>query len=182
MTIYEETKRIQIRPIALELPEGHELGRIEMGVLCIPMADLKSIGGKARVSENDFTDVVRTVLENADYNIVDNTSVNSKSSAYDDELVLTATVKDFKANLCFPKSGFRSWNISKGESYVKIYWQLYSKKNDKMLFEKITEGSEELKEAIAYGSTEVILASVAVATQNLIADKEFNMMVTNSMN
>ena len=182
MTIYEETKPIQIKPIVLELPEGHKLGRIEMGVLCIPMTDLKSIEGKAQVSEKDFTNLVRTVLEDAHYNIADNSSVNSQRSLGDDELILRGTVKDLKANLCFPTSGFRSWKISKGESCVKIHWQLYSRKRDKILFETITEGSEKLKEAIAYGSRKVILSSVAVATQNLIADKQFNMVVANLIN
>ena len=182
MRIHEETKPIQIEPIALELPEGHKLGRIEMGVLCIPMTDLKTIGGKAQVSENDFTEIVRTVLEDAEYNIAENSSVNSQRSLHDDELILRGTVKDFKANACFPKSGFRSWKISKGESRVKINWQIYSKKSDRILFETITEGSEKSSEATGYGITKVILGSVADATQNLIADKQFNIVVTNSIN
>ncbi|MGB7293043.1 MAG: hypothetical protein WBD99_12795 [Thermodesulfobacteriota bacterium] len=182
MTIHEETKPIEITPIVLELREGQKLGRIGMGVLCIPMTDLKSIEGKAGVSENDFTDVVRTVLEDANYNIAENSSVNSQRITGDDELILRGTVKDLKANACFPKSGFRSWKISKGESRVKLYWQIYSKKSDEILFETTTEGSEKLSEAIGYGITKVIIRSVAVATRNLIADKRFNMVVTNSIN
>jgi hypothetical protein len=182
MTIYEKTKPIQVKPVVLELPEGHELGRIEMGVLCIPMTDLKTIGGKAKVSENDFTDSVRTVLANAGYNIADNSSVNSASYKHDDELVLIGTVKELKANACFPKSGFRSWEISKGESRINIYWQIYSKKSDEILFETMTEGSEKLSEAIGYGITKVILGSFAAATESLIADKQFNMVVTNPIN
>ncbi len=177
----EKTDPIELRPIGLELPEGHKLGRIGMGVLCIPMTDLKTIGGKAKVSENDFTDVVRTVLENAGYNLAD-TSANSVTHAHDDGLVLQGTIKDLKANACFPKSGFRSWEISKGESHVKIYWQISSRENDKILFETITEGSDKLSEAIGHGITKIILGSVAGAAENLIADKQFNMIVTNLMN
>jgi hypothetical protein len=181
MVITQKTKPIQIKPVAVELPKEHELGKIEMGVLCIPMTDLKTIGGKAQVSENDFTDVVKSVLENRGYNIADNSSVTSQGYPHEDELVLTSTVKDFKANVCFPKSGFRSWKISKGESHVKIHWQIYSKTSDKILFETITEGHEMLSEAIGFGSRKVILSSVAVAAQNLIADKQFNLVVTSSM-
>jgi hypothetical protein len=182
MTIHEKTKPIQIEPIVLELPEGQKLGRIEMGVLCIPMTDLKTIGGKAQVSENDFTDTVRTLLEDAHYNISENPSDNSQRLLGDDELILRGTVKELKANACFPKSGFRSWKISKGESRVKINWQIYSKKSNRILFETITEGSEKSSEAIGYGIRKVILDSVAAATQNLIADNQFNIVVTNSIN
>lgn len=182
MVITGKTKPIQIKPIAVELSEEHKLGRIGMGVLCIPMTDLKSIGGKAQVSEDEFTDVVRSVLENRGYNIADKSSVTSQGYPHEDELVLTGTVKDLKANVCFPKSGFRSWKISKGESRVKIYWQIYSKKSDKILFETITEGYERLSEAVGHGSSKVILGSLAVATRNLIADKQFNAVVTNSTN
>ena len=178
----EKTKPIQIKPIAVELSEKPKLGRIGMGVLCIPMTDLKTIGGKAQVSEHDFTDVVRGVLESKGYNTADNSSVRSQGYPTEDELVLMGTVKDLKANICFPKSGFRSWKISKGESRVKIYWQIYSKKNDKILFETITDGYERLSEAVGHGSSKIILGSVAVATRNLIADKQFNVIVTNSKN
>jgi hypothetical protein len=182
ITFHEESRPIQIEPIVLELPEGHKLGKIEMGVLCIPMTDLKTLGGKAQVSENDFTDTVKTILEDAHYNIADNSSVNSQRFLGDDRLILRGTVKDLKVNACFPKSGFRSWKISKGASRVKINWQIYSKKGDSMLFETITDGSEMSSEAIGYGITKVILGSVADATQNLIADKQFNILVTNSIN
>lgn len=179
MRFHEKTKPIEITPIVLELPEGQKLGRIGMGVLCIPMTDLKTIGGKAQVSEDDFTDTVRTLLVGAHYNIAENSSVNSQRITGDDELILRGTVKDLKVNACFPKSGFRSWKISKGESRVKINWQIYSKKSDRILFETITEGSEKSSEATGYGITKVILGSVAASTQNLIANKQFNIVLTN---
>jgi hypothetical protein len=182
MTIHGKTKPIQIEPILLELPEEQKLGKIEMGVLCIPMADLKTIEGKAQVSENDFTDTVKTLLEDAHYNIAENSSANSQRLLGDNELILRGTVKDLKVNACFPKSGFRSWEISKGESRVKIKWKVYSKRRNRILFETITEGSENSSEAIGYGITKVILRSVAAAAQNLIADKQFNIVVTDSIN
>jgi len=181
-SIGQDTKPIQVKAIALDIPEGHKFGRIGMGVLCIPMTDVKAIGGKARVSEKDFTEVVRAELTQANFNIIARESDDIDYTNIQDELVLKGIVKELKANLCFPKSGFRSWKISKGEAYVKILWQVHSKAGDKILFEKITEGSEKLKEAMAYGSSKVILASVAVATQNLIADKQFNLVVTNTNN
>lgn len=182
MTIDEKTKPIEIKPIVLELQEGHELGKIEMGVLCIPMTHLKTIGGKAQVSEDDFTDTVRSVLVDAHYNVAENSSANSQSFRGDDGLILRGTVKDLKVNVCFPKSGFRSWKISKGSSRVKISWQIYSKKIDRILFETNTEGSEKSSEATGYGITKVILDSIAAATQNLMADKQFNIVLRNSIN
>ena len=181
MTVHENTKPIEITPIVLELPEGHKLGRIGMGVLCISMTDLKTVGGKAQVSEDDFTDTVRSLLLDAHYNIAEDSSVNSQGFRGDDQLILRGTVKDLKVNACFPKSGFRSWKISKGESHVKINWQIYSKKSDRILFETITEGSEKSSEATGYGITKVILGSVAFATRNLMADKQFNTVVTSSI-
>lgn len=177
----EETSLIQIEPVALDLPVGHRFGRIAMGVLCIPMTDLKSLGGKAQVSESDFTSVVIKVLENANYGVTENPLPGREGHNHDDGLVLIGIVKDLKMNGCFPKSGFRSWKISKGESRVKIHWQLYAEQSDKILFEKITAGSDRLSEALPYGFKQAILGSVAAATENLIADKQFNTVLRNSI-
>jgi hypothetical protein len=174
------TKLIEVRPITLDLPEGHKLGRIEMGVVCIPYTDLVTIGGKAPVSVEDFTNVVINILDKANFNIVDATSNNPESIGLGDELILKGVVKDIKADICFPNSGFRGWKIGKGESYIKIDWNLISRPTNQIIFETTTEGSYELKDAIAYGPEKVILGSVAVATQKLIAEKNLVNLVLGS--
>jgi len=176
----QETKLIEVRPITLDLPEGHKLGRIEMGVVCIPYTDLVTIGGKAPVSVEDFTNVVINILDKANFNIVDATSNNPESIGMGDELILKGVVKDIKADICFPNSGFRGWKIGKGESYIKIDWNLISRPTNQIIFETTTEGSYELKDAIAYGPEKVILGSVAVATQKLIAEKNLVNLVLGS--
>jgi len=178
--INKGTKLIEVRPITLDLPEGHKLGRIEMGVVCIPYTDLVTIGGKAPVSVEDFTNVVINILDKANFNIVDATSNNPESIGMGDELILKGVVKDIKADICFPNSGFRGWKIGKGESYIKIDWNLISRPTNQIIFETTTEGSYELKDAIAYGPEKVILGSVAVATQKLIAEKNLVNLVLGS--
>jgi len=178
--INQATKLIEVRPVTLDLPEGHKLGKIGMGVLCLPMTDLITIGGKAPVSEGDFTNEVVNVLEKANYNLVNSNSNNMKSSRSEVELILKGVVKDLKADICFPSSGFRGWKIGKGESYIKIDWNLISRQTNQIIFETTTEGSYELKDAIAYGPEKVILGSVAVATQKLIAEKNLVNLVLGS--
>ena len=178
--VNQETRLIDVEPVALDLPDGHKLGKIEMGVLCIPMTDLVTIGGKAPVSVEDFTNVIVNILERANYNLLSSNSNNIKSNRLGDELILKGVVKDLKANICFPSSGFRGWKIGKGNSYIKIDWNLISKQTNQTIFETITEGSYELKDAIAYGPEKVMLSSVAVATQNLIADENLVKLVISS--
>lgn len=178
--ITRKTKLIEVRPITLDLPEGRKLGKIGMGVLCLPMTDLITIGGKAPVSEGDFTNEVVNVLEKANYNLVSSNSNNIKSSRLEDELILKGVVKDIKANICFPNSGFRGWKIGKGDSYIKIDWNLISKQTNQTIFETTTEGSCILKDAIAFGPEKVILRSVAIATEKLLGDDNLVKLVLSS--
>jgi len=175
--IDRETKPIVIRPIVLELPEGHKLGKIEMGPVCIPQTDLITLGGKAQANEEHLTFAVKKELSNANYNVVDRNPEFPSPSKYNEELILAGTITDLRANVCFPSSGTRSFKIGKGEAYTKIHWKLFTKNNNEPIYESITEGSDKLEKSKPFGPAKVIIGSVIIATQNLMADKDFNNVV-----
>ncbi len=51
------------------------------------------------------------------------------------------------------------------------------KKNNEPIYESITEGSDKLEKSKPFGPAEVIIGSVIIATQNLMADTNFNNLV-----
>jgi len=172
-----ETKPILIRSIELDLPEGRKLGKIEMGPLCLQQTDLITLGGKAQANEEDLTVAVKKELSNADYNVVDKEPESRSSSKDNEEIILVGTITDFRANVCYPSSGSRSFKIGKGEAYTKIHWKLFTKKNNEPIYELITEGSDKLEKSEPFGPAKVIIGSVIIATQNLMADTNFNNLV-----
>lgn len=179
--VNQETKPLQFKKIVVKLPRGHKLGAIKSGVLCVPNAELTWLGGKATITEDEFTDVFREELEKANYQVVgDPNALFEDPSEWKAEFLVAGLVTEMLANLCYPWSGFGNWTSGKGEAYMKVNWQIYSRLDRKVVFQTITEGSSKVDDSSPTGPTDVFLNAFAIATGNLLADKGFNELVTGS--
>jgi hypothetical protein len=85
-----------------------------------------------------------------------------------------------QANLCF-------WTVCgewlrKGEVYMKVNWQLYSRLDRKVVYETITEGTSKVEpkgslgcyNPVTTGMTDIFLNAFASATKNLLAERGFH--------
>ena len=177
--LVENTRPLQFKKIVVKLNRGEDIGSIQGGLLCVAQADLVWKGGKIEVSTDEFTEVFRDELEKANYNIIGNTdSLFEDPSDWEAEYLIAGLIKEMQANICFPWSGLGNWSSGKGEAYMKVNWQLYSRLERKVVFETITEGSSDVDDSSPTGPTDVFLNAFASATKNLLADKGFHDLLT----
>lgn len=175
----ENTRPLQFKKIVVKLDRGEDIGSIQGGVLCVAQRDLIWRGGKVEVSSEEFTEVFKEELEKANYNIIGNTdSLFEDPSDWEAEYLIAGLINEMQANICFPWSGFGNWSSGKGEAYMKVNWQLYSRLERKVVFETTTEGSSNVSDSSDTGPTDVFLNAFASATQNLLADKGFHDLLT----
>ena len=73
-----------------------------------------------------------------------------------------------QANICYPNRGRAS---SKGEAYIKVDWEIYSKLDKAVVHTVRTEGAGRTESAVPAGNTTAVLNAFAQATRNLLADK-----------
>jgi serine protease Do len=174
----QKAKPIQFKKIVIKLRRGQEIGRMQGGIFCADMAPLIWQGGKMTLSGDDFTEVFRQELEKANYPVVgDPDALFDDPSEWKAELLVAGLIKEMKANICYPKSGFYDFNTSKGEAYIKVDWQVYSRLDRKVVFRTTTEGSSKIEASSTTGQYDVFLNAFAMATQNLLADQGFNHLV-----
>jgi len=174
-----DTKPLLFKKVVVKLPRGKEIGSLQTGLLCLPVGrQLTWKGGRVNITSDDFTEVFREELEKANYPLVGNPdALFEDPSEWKAELLVAGMIKDIKANICYPLTGFGNFSDSQGEAFVEVEWQIFSRLDRQVIYTITTEGSSIVEEASPTGTLDIMLNAFAVATQNLLADQGFHNLV-----
>jgi serine protease Do len=174
----ETAKPVQFRKMAIRMPRNKVIGAIQAGVLCIPQGELTYRGGRIAIDDEQYNDVFREVLESANYVVVgDPDALFDDPGSWKAEYLIGGLIKDMKANICFPNSGFGSFSTSSGEAEIDVEWQIYSRLNRKVVLEVKTKGTSKVASK-QEGAEEIILEAFASASNQLLADERFYNLIT----
>ena len=99
-------------------------------------------------------------------------------STWKSEILVAGLVKELKVNICYPMSGFGNFSSSKGEAFLKVDWQIYSKLDRAVIHSVTSEGAGNSDEAIDGGAVTAVLNAFAQASRNLLADTKFREIVS----
>jgi len=174
-----DAKPLLFKKIVVKLPRGKEIGSLQTGLLCLPVGrSLTWKGGKVNITSDDFTEVFREELEKANYPLVGNPdALFEDPSEWKAELLVAGMIKDIRANICYPLTGFGNFSDSQGEAFVEVEWQIFSRLDRQVVYTITTEGSSKVEEARPTGTLDIMLNAFAIATQNLLADQGFHDLV-----
>jgi len=169
----EQARPIQFRKIVIKLRRGEDIGAIESGLLCSPHAELTYRGGRMTLDDEELTETFRDELEAANYRVVgDPDALFEDPSTWQAEYLVAGLVKRMNANICYPQLGWGSTD-AKGEAFMEVDWQIYSRLDRKVVHELTTQGSSDVPDSRPTGEVDVFLDAFAQATRNLLADKRF---------
>jgi len=174
-----DTKPIQLSKVVVKLKRGDYIGAWETGLLCVPHGNLTWKGGQLRIDSDEFTDAFKEELEKYSFKTVgDTNALFEDPSTWKAEILIGGLIKELKANICYPKGGFGDFGLSKGEAYIKVDWQIYSKLDRTVVHSVSTEGAARTDETVGGGDTLAVLNAFAQATHNLLADTKFREIVS----
>lgn len=172
------SKPIQLSKVVVRLKRGEHVGALQGGLLCVPQSDLTWKGGRLKLDSDDLTDAFKEELEKYSFKTVGDTSALFEDpSSWKSEILIAGLVKELKSNVCFPMAGFGNFSSSKGESFVKVEWQIYSKLDRAVVHSVTTEGSFKSTESQEGGIDPIILNAFTQAARNLLADTKFRDIV-----
>jgi len=175
----ETTKPIQFTKIVLKLKRGEHIGAWKAGILCTPNGDLNWKGGKINIDSEEFTDTFKEELEKYSFKAVgDSNALFEDASTWKSEILVAGLVKELKANICYPMAGYGNFNSSKGEAYLKVDWQIYSKLDRSVVHSVTTEGAAKSTDSVGGGDSIVVLNAFSQATRNLLADEKFRQIIS----
>jgi hypothetical protein len=89
-------------------------------------------------------------------------------SSWKAEFLIGALITDMEVSLCYEYIG-----KAKGEMYMKVDWQVYSRLDRKVVYKTTTEGSFKIDESRAEAYMDLFVNAFGAATQNLLADQKF---------
>ncbi len=174
----EESRPILFKKVIIKLPRGKIIGSMQTGLLCIPQTELYWRGGRVNISEEEFGEVLNDELEKNGYTVVgDSNAIFEDTSSWKAEYLIGARISDMSVNICYPNAGYGSFGRSKGEAYMEVEWQIYSRKTREVVLRFKTEGDSKIRSAIPAGDAEVYFQAFAEAANNMLADKDFYELV-----
>jgi serine protease Do len=175
----ENSKPIQFKKIVVKLKRGEHIGALQAGLLCLPQGNLNWKGGQVSIDSDEFTEVFKEELEKYSFRTVgDTNALFEDPSTWKSEILIAGLIKEMKANICYPNAGFGNFSYSKGEAYIKVEWQIYSKLDRAVVHNVTTEGTGLNDEAMSGGDTLAILNAFTQASRNLLADARFRQIVS----
>lgn len=175
----ESSKPIQFTKVVVKLKRGEHVGAMQAGLVCVPQSDLTWKGGRISIDSDEFTDAFKEELEKFAFKTVgDTNALFEDPSTWKSEILVAGLVKDLKANICYPMAGFGNFSSAKGEAFLKVDWQIYSKLDRSVVHSVTTEGASKDNEAVAGGDTVAVLNAFSQATRNLLADAKFRDLVS----
>lgn len=175
----DTSKPIQFRKIVVRMPRNQVVGAVQINPLCMGETELTYRGGRVSIEDEAYSDVFREELENANYVVVgDPDALFEDVDSWKAELLIAGLIKDIKANICYPNTSFGDMKSSKGEAYMAVEWQVYSRLSREVVYTVTTEGAGEILSARLGGGEDGIVEAFAQATRNPLADEGFYNLVT----
>lgn len=175
----DTTKPIQFKKVVVKLKRGEHIGAMQAGVFCVSQGDLTWKGGRLNVDSDEFTDAFKDELEKYAFKAVgDPNALFEDPTSWKAEILVAGLVKELKANICFPGAGWGNFSSSKGEAFLKVEWQIYSRLDRSVVHTVSTEGSYKVDSASAGGDTAAVINAFAQAARNLLSDPQFRKIVS----
>ena len=172
---------VQLTKVIIKLKRGQKIGTLHGGVFCVHQGNMTWQGGRMNVTSDDFTDVFREEFENAGFEVVGNPeALFDDPSEWKKKYLIGGLINELESNICYPMSGFGDFNTAKGSAFLRVNWQVYSALERKVVYQVDTEGSFETTQSEPGGDINVLINAFGVATQNLLANRDFYDLVTHS--
>lgn len=177
----QKTKPIQFKKIVVKIDSGTHVGALQTGLMCLAHSNLTWKGERLALSEDDFTNAFREELEKNNYQVVGNpNALFEDPSEWKAEFLVAGVINELRINICFPYLTVLNFSSTKGEAYMKVNWQVYSRLDRKAVYETTTEGSYRSSETVADGGTSVWRNAFGMSIRNLLSDKGFYELVAES--
>jgi hypothetical protein len=90
--------------------------------------------------------------------------------------LVAGLVRDLKANVCYPWGGFGNFTAAKGEAWVDVEWQSYSRRTRSVELKLTTQGTAKSGEQ-PEGDVTAIVQAFGAASRNLLARSEFHTLI-----
>jgi serine protease Do len=178
--VLKDKKKIQFKKVVVKVKRGTEVGTIHAGWFNVPQEKyFWRRGGYFSFDDSDLDVVFREELESSGYEVVGNPdALFEDPSDWQSDFLIAALVRDIKLNLYYPDLGFGDLSRSRGDCFLKVEWQVFSKLTRKVVLTHTTEGSIKQEKPTKYGADDAVGDAFSIAVRNLLSYQKFFELMT----
>jgi hypothetical protein len=162
---------LKVEAVKLKLGRNEVIGSMADNALCVPTDQIFwGEGENVYFSADDLADIARDGIRKAGIPLTDDPDVifSSGQKAAPD-LLFGAVVQEMRGNLC----AMLQHTDVRGDSWMKVLWQLYSVSQGKVIYSKEWEGFYKQSSTVPDRGRGIWLGSFRSSLQNLLADEQF---------
>jgi serine protease Do len=165
---------IRLARVTFNIPRGKQVG--------VSYEDFMSCGGpysrplfwtydRADSSSRGLVDAFYNELRAAHFNVVGDPSQQFRKDNERADYLIGAEITDMDANICERVVANRLIGRERGESTMDVTWQVFSNRDQRVVYTTKTRGYTKLDDAVAGGDQLVLQRAFAAAAANLAGDK-----------
>ena len=178
LAVGEKPAPLFFRKIVVDIPDNSVVGTYQAGLICAGGRNLRLNAQHRTITKGHFPRIFKEEFEKANYVIVgDREDLFREPSSSGARFMVGGRMKELKMNFCMPNV----YNLSaaRGQSYMRVEWQVFDRKTNKIVFRTVKEGSHRIDSAISGGFRILFRTAFRQTVRALIADPEFRTMITN---
>lgn len=174
-----DSKPIAFKKIAVRIPRNKIIGRVSVGLFCVPYSDVKGKNIREVIKDDFFSDIFREEFEKYNYKLVGNPdALFEDRSLAKAEFFVAGLIQDLEYNVCFPLSGMGDFITSTAGLYLKVEWQIYDTLNRRVVLTVKSEGSHKVEDSEANAFDVALENAFANTVQSLLGNSEFRDILT----
>lgn len=168
---------VQLHRIVTKLPVDEVLGESRSGIACEQNRPLVWRGGSINLSQQELLEIFRKELRDANYVVVgDPFALFDDREGLKADYLVGGVVDKLQVNTCAPE---RNPYRIKGGSFMSVLWQVYARREGKVVYETRTEGSYQTDEFGSEGVPFYLRNAFDANVRNLLADPAFRDLMLN---
>lgn len=149
---------------------NEKVGILQTGFFCGNTQDIKLTSAAANLAMRDIGRTVRRELDAAGYAkppVNDSAFQVPNAAPASSDYEIGLTLRDMQMNIC------ESGNKAEGGVWLQLRWELFSPREQKVVYSLVTEGSAQTAAGEHIPAAELAQRAQTVAVRNLLADPAF---------
>jgi len=155
------------------LDHGQVWGNFQGGILCLPAGALTWRSGRLDVKTEDLDDVFREEMHKAGFVVEGNPDNLFEQPRQNAEYAVAGSIKNIRARICAPLSGYGDVTDVKGAAVMDIEWQIYSRLQQAVIATVKTTGGFEIRSMGPGNFDNIIFGAFAQNVKGLIVSAAF---------
>lgn len=177
----ENSASLTFGRLVYSVPGSGVVGKIKFGAFCVNQRDFVIDQSTFEIDSRMYINTFTEVLRGANYNIAGDPNALFADEKAEAEYIVSGLITEYEYDMCYMEDFMKNLKTG-GANYMKVEWQVYNVRDQKIIYKNSTEGYGIIKKLQKDGHIITLKNSFTGAVHNLLADKSFHDLFLSTVN